>query len=224
MRAALWSVALGLVIVSAGCENTPPTLADDIDPDSPDAGLVTRDLPDTGALEPAPADAAAANTNRDIEALLACALDEPCPKPEVQFIEGDSYFIPVDQVTCVMNALAARAPGRYRYLTESAYGNGGVETEHVLVVTSNGSVIYGRKPDLTVLGLTEEESHPGSDPARRCRLKPASFFEGCVSQLQPSTSESAVGEDCAFGDGGSFMASQLPWFEACEEQSPARCE
>jgi hypothetical protein len=218
MRTRLWSAVVGFALSAAGCENTPPTFADDIDPDSLDAGLVERGRADAGS-----ADAAAASTNQDYEMLLGCAVDEPCPKPEVQFIESDSYNVPVASVTCVLNALAARAPGRYRYLTQSVYGNGGVNTEHVLIIKSDGSVLYARKPDLYVMGLTEEESHPGSDPTQRCRLKAPDFFEGCASSLQPQPDD-AVGTDCAFGDGGATMASRLPWFDGCEEQSPASCE
>jgi hypothetical protein len=222
MRAALWSAILGFVAISAGCDNTPPTIADDIDPDSLDAGLVAPGPPDTGS--PEPADAAPANTNQDYEALLGCMVDEPCPKPEVQFIENDSYNIPVETVTCVLSALAARTPGRYPYSTQSVYGNGGVDTEHVLIVASDGSVVYGRKADLSGDGVPDEQRHPGSDPSQRCGLKPASFFEACIGSLEPQPRDDAVGVDCAFGDGGSYMASHLPWFEACEEQSPARCE
>jgi hypothetical protein len=225
MRGALGSavvgvLVVGVLVVAAGCENTPPTLADDIDPEPPDAGVADRGALDAGSLAALPD---AASANQDFETLLACTATEPCAKATVQFAEGDSYFLAVDTVTCVMNALATRAPGRYRYLTQSVYGNGGVNTEHVLIIGGDGSVVYGRKADLYVEGLTEAQSHPGSDPSQLCRLKPPSFFEACVSQLAPQP-DTAVGTDCAFGDGGSFLASRLPWFEACEEQSPASCE
>jgi hypothetical protein len=221
MRAGLGSTVVGVLVVTLGCENTPPKIADDIDQTPRDASVAA---PRDAGADPAPADAAP--LNHDAQDLRACSVEEPCPYAELQLIEAQSHNIPTDRASCVLNALAARTPGRYRYLTESVFTNGGVRSDHTLIVTADGSVVYARETMTSLYSGTENVVEQGAEPSQRCTLKPPSYFEDCATEVgkELGWQEDELAWACAFGDGGSFTPSHLPWFEACEAQSPAQCE
>jgi hypothetical protein len=230
MRAGCWFAVVGVLVgagAGAGCENTPPKIADAIPPERVDAGGGAMGSPDAASVDPDPPDAAPF-VNADTQALLACDVEEPCSKAEVQLIEAQTHNVPAERVTCVLNALAARTPGRYRYSTGSVYTNGGYDVEHTLLITAEGTVIHSSDVSVSSYDAVRMRSvfQQYAGPSQRCTLQPSSYFEGCVAEVakQLSESEDAAAWACAFGDGDGFTPNELRWFDACEAQSPAGCE
>lgn len=164
--------------------------------------------------------------NEDELALQACQAPEPCAEGGVQMVEASSFSLRDAETRCVLDALAQRRPGRYRYNTESAHTGGHVGARHLLLLSTGGSVQYVR---------TEYESlMPAGNAVRpdrgqRCVLKPGSYFEGCSTAVAARTQP--TGESfpqplwgCVFGDGSATTASHLDWFESCVEESPSACD
>lgn len=185
----------------------------------------------SGGGEPAP--------SPHVEAILACDVEEPC--------EGDAFAQIIEQGSpsafsaggfCVLEALAERRVGRYEYRTDHTFGNGATGAEHHLIVRADGTVAYVREPYIDVASSETPVSEllPPIEPLR-CTLKPASYFEGCVTRLGEVTDDVGrvqfSGSDdaaevwpCAFGDGDGdmVMVSTLSWFESCVSEEPLRCE
>jgi hypothetical protein len=161
--------------------------------------------------------------NADELALLACQAPERCGQASLQLVEAFSYNYRESESRCLLDALARRIPGRYRYETMSSHSSGGATARHLLLVTQAGSVQYVRSEhDQRVVG------QPGVtmlDPGQRCSLKPSSYFEACL-ETEPGNFGNAARPfwDCLFGDGTAATASHLFWFESCVEESPSACE
>lgn len=182
------------------------------------------------AEEPGPAGAAGAGgassllQNEDELGLLACDAPEPCAEAGVQLVEASTHHLRGEETRCVLDALARRTPGRYRYETRSSHGLGHDIVRHLLLVTNDGSVQYVR---------TEHQAHtpPGvsevrPDAGQRCTLKPPSYFEACreATLVSVMSVEQPPYWSCVFGDGSASQPSHLFWFESCVEQSPSACE
>jgi hypothetical protein len=166
--------------------------------------------------------------NPDAIALEACQLEDPCSESYIQEAEAAGYHIWVDGSACLLEALAQRTPGRYLHNTDSTWGNGSTGSEHRLVITADGSVLYARTPYEYVEPFDPDAFRP--DPGQRCALKPPAFFEACrdaVLTETPSTDD-FYEEDaawlCLFGDGSQYVPTHLEWFESCETQSPIACD
>lgn len=166
----------------------------------------------------------------ELRALEACDVPEPCLESFVQLIEQQTHYYRREAVGCLMGALAARRPGRYVHRTDATFSNGSTAAKHVLVVAADGTVAYLRDPSQSFqeeAGSRETALPP--DRARRCRLKPASYFEACRASVEALPDERTSSGDgtawaCTFGDGQSLRPSTLDWFESCEPESPPRCE
>lgn len=164
----------------------------------------------------------------ELRALEACGVPDRCePAPFVQLIEDSAHNVPSELVSCLLVGLAERRPGRYVYRTEAVFSNGSTDAKHVFVVAADGSVAYVRDPHQFFSGPdSARETVLPPDPAQRCTLKPASYFEACLADVQAATSplDDDAAWACVFGDGSSTRASRLDWFESCERESPPRCE
>jgi len=160
-------------------------------------------------------------THSGEEALWMCEAQEPCVESIAQMVDGSIAH--VLRLDCAMRELAVRTPGRYRHVTDSAMAGDSTGARHTVVVTDDGSVLYARVPYLAMPGDGIAE------PARRCVLRPTSYFEACQSAIEssagvpfgPEPSEQAWG--CAFGRGDARTPSELDWFESCEDLSPFTC-
>lgn len=176
---------------------------------------------------PDPGDGAAGSPavpqNEDELALLACEVPEPCGEAGIQLVENVAVNLREDETRCVLNALAQRTPGRYRYETTSSHGQGHDTARHVLLVAADGSVQYARTEDVSVALPGSSTVRP--DVGQRCTLKASSYFEDCAATLggeHQSFEQPFWG--CVFGDGTASEPSHLFWFESCVEQTPSSCE
>jgi hypothetical protein len=162
----------------------------------------------------------------ELRALEACDVPEPCTAPSVvQLIENYTHNIQTELASCVLGALAQRRPGRYLHRTEAVFSNGNTQAQHVLVVAADGSVAYVRDPSQVFSTPGQLETVIPPDPAQRCTLKPASYFEACLAEVQAATpSDDDAAWACVFGDGTSLVPSRLDWFESCTREAPPRCE
>jgi hypothetical protein len=161
----------------------------------------------------------------ELRALEACDVPEPCNSSAVQLIEAYTRNIQKEVVSCVLGALAERRPGRYVHATEAIFSNGQTRAEHVFVVAADGSVAYVRDPSQGFSTPGQPENVIPPDPAQRCTLKPESYFEACLADVQAAERfDDDAAWACTFGDGTSLVPSRLDWFERCEAESPPRCE
>src|SRR3954454_19482734 len=72
---------------------------------------------------------------------------EPCRREaEAQLIEGGTRHVNAADIVCTLDALANLKAGRYRYRTDSTFGNGSVGAEHVVLIETDGTVLYVRVP------------------------------------------------------------------------------
>jgi hypothetical protein len=160
----------------------------------------------------------------ELRALEACDVPEPCNSSAVQLIEAYTHNIQKEVSSCVLGALAERRPGRYVHTTEAIFSNGQTRAEHVFVVAADGSVAYVRDPSQNFSTPGQAENVIPPDPAQRCTLKRASYFEACLADVQAATpSDDEAAWACVFGDGTSLVPSRLDWFERCQAESPPRC-
>jgi len=169
-------------------------------------------------------------TNPDAEALAACADTWPCHDTSAQLINNGGIEFGATDVACLLDALSRREPGLYEHATESVADNGGVNDQHTLLLGDDGTVLYAR---LTHSSFSVNPAEPPTRedwvlPAERCTLKPASYFENCLAELEDYSASAPGAKDvaraCVFGDGGYSGPSNLPWFESCESESPAMCQ
>ncbi|HTV24650.1 MAG TPA: hypothetical protein VMG12_38425 [Polyangiaceae bacterium] len=163
----------------------------------------------------------------ELRALEACDVPEPCGESFAQLIEGMTHNIRKDGASCVLRSLADRRPGRYTHRTESTYGNGSTAVLHVFVVAADGSVAYVRDPTRYTSSPESGSEVLPPDPAQRCTLKPASYFEQCLAAVEAAVPNSNSSADpawpCTYGDGVFAQPSRLDWFESCTPEAPPRC-
>lgn len=157
--------------------------------------------PDAGAMTAPP----------DYETLLTCDVPEPCPRSSAQTAEVFP-LLGTEAFACVMRAFAARAPGRYFHdydSTNTATSNG---QRNVFIVGADGSVLHALERYSSGAVMPHSETF---EPARRCALKPASYFEACAV-----AAEGFMGHpddpawQCVFED----------WLEQCVEEPLLSCE
>jgi hypothetical protein len=161
--------------------------------------------------------------NEDELALLACDAPEPCAEAGVQLVERLTHNLRGEETRCVLDALAQRTPGRYRYETTSSHGLGHDNVRHLLLVTPDGSVQYARTEHRAYSPPGVSEVRP--DAGQRCTLKAPSYFEACrEATLGNAMTFQQPYWGCVFGDGSASQPSHLLWFESCVEQSPSACE
>src|SRR4029079_2183342 len=103
----------------------------------------------------------------DAMTLEQCDVVEPCRQAEAQLVEGGTRHVNAVDIVCTLDALANLKAGRYRYTTDSTFSNGSVGAEHVLLIETDGTVLYVRVPyDSSFSGTS---SVP--DPGARCTPK-----------------------------------------------------
>lgn len=177
------------------------------------SGAAERSPPNTESLD-------------ELRALEACDVPEPCDSESfVQLVENYAHNIPKEPVSCVLSGLAERRPGRYVHRAEAVFSNGSTQVENVFVVARDGSVAHVRDPSQSPSTPGQPASVIPPDPAVRCTLKPASYFEACLAAVQSATSsDDDAAWACVFGEGTSLAPSRLDWFESCEREAPPRCE
>lgn len=178
----------------------------------------------------------------DAARLAQCALPEPCGAGETlaQYVEQrtpSSRNVSVPGAACLLDALAARTPGRYLHMNDHTAASGGFGARHSLVITPDGSALYVRVPYAGQVYDGEEwvDATPAPAPAaKRCTLAPREYFEACkagLAGLPPDDSLQEAVPDatwaCLFGPEepyDAYYTTDLPWFTACETESPAPCE
>lgn len=152
----------------------------------------------------------------DYETLGMCEATIPCHATLAQLAEATPY-IDHDGFTCIMNALAARTPGLYRYENDSTNTFSSTGTDYVLLVTEDGSVLYAAQG--TYSSATEPMQRVTPKPTARCQLKPASYFESCIEALASRNSQpNDPAWACAYGE------LRSSWLEQCEDASITACE
>jgi len=179
---------------------------------------------DGGAASSAADGGRLADAGSDEQQLRACDVPEPCFESTALMVEGRVAHVLL--FDCVIRGLAAGTPGRYLHATDSMWSDGSVGARHTLLLQEDGSALYTRAPHESGSPSVEV----GEPRAQRCVLRPRSYFEACVAAFEGyvavpfGTPPSQEAWTCAFGSGGAETASELDWFERCEDLSPIACE
>jgi hypothetical protein len=155
-----------------------------------------------------------------IDQLLACDVEEPCPRSGAQLAEASMRSYSKDSAKCVLEGLRDRKPGRYLHDIDSTTSGSSDGAEHVILVTDAGEVLHATKAYSFGPVATGAPVIAGS----RCQLKPASYFEGCLSALAGNDAADAdTAWQCVYGSGG-VTPGPFPWFESCSSEIGLACE
>jgi hypothetical protein len=151
--------------------------------------------------------------------LQACDAPEPCGQSRADVAE-QNLLLERDNFRCVMQALAARTPGRYEHQSTTAGISSYTNVYNIVLVTADGSVLYATETETRTRPPSggDWNLHTRFAPGKRCTLKPASHFETCENDIPMI--EGTIGDEayeCAFGE------LEHAWFEHCEA-APASCE
>lgn len=174
-----------------------------------------RSNADTGAAASmAPSETPAGPVAVDI--LRACDVATPCGYSSAQLAE-QSPHVGRENFKCLMLALGSRTPGRYEHLTDDTNGFSSSGIDHVLVVSGDGSVRFATSSSRST--ATAPQVVTTYQPAMRCSLREASYFEACAAAVDGFTGlpDSPVWP-CAFDD------LQRKWLERCDEAPLLSCE
>jgi hypothetical protein len=153
--------------------------------------------------------------------LHACAAAEPCEPGDASLVEAFSRSAQWTPISCILEALESRAPGRYEHETMSVFSNGTTGTRHTLVVQSDGSALYSRVPYAYGMGTPTSGEMP--EPAKRCTLATPSYFADCLSRIATAPDDAATWP-CAYKSETPVGPTELDWLTDCVEASPAVCE
>jgi hypothetical protein len=138
----------------------------------------------------------------EYEALLACALDEPCP---VSTQQSDIRLNTWENGECLLEALRDRTPGRYR-LSKSGGDAGYVYNETILILDgSDEMIVFDMQTSGLVVGNLRRQHIPAS-----CTLKSTEELDACV----------AAGTD---PDDDGICAATSDWTENCELLQNPEC-
>jgi hypothetical protein len=165
-----------------------------------------------------------------VEALSACDVEEPCERSNAQLVELDGHYM-ADNIACLLSAFAERRVGRYRYETDSTWGNANVGAFHTLLVHGDGAVSYVRETYQCVESTVPVDELPPAEPYT-CTLKPPTYFEACLAAIEalegrepyPPLGTGIAAWACAFGDGDGYTPNNLFWFESCVSDMPLSCD
>lgn len=227
---AAWCLAI-VALFFAGCSgNTQHRPATDAAAGSTSAGAAAASTSAGAGANSTSGGAGASSTNggggdgdqpapgpNELERLLACDVEEPCPRSSAQLIEASIRNFSKDAAACVLEGLRDRKPGRYLHDTDGTTSGSSDGTQHVVLITDAGEALLATK------------SHSygplaNADPVvagQRCQLKPASYFDGCLSALAGTDADAAW--LCLFGSSG-FRPGSVPWFESCSGEVGLSCE
>jgi hypothetical protein len=149
----------------------------------------------------------------DHEALEQCG-QSACPTGFAQRIEGGEPFA-MNNMECIVTAMRDRTSGIYHVDLNHTWGNGDTTSKYTLFITPTGAIEVAEY----VLEHVDFEPHEDYKPTTRCALKPASFFEACLTAVSVGQMPGDDAWQCVFPD----LTSGLPWFDGCTEQPPT-CE
>jgi hypothetical protein len=168
--------------------------------------------------------AGAPSVASDYDTLLACTVADACEPADTQLVENFMRSVDETRVRCVLEGLRDRKPGRYLYGTDYTDTSSSSGARHVLLVTADGGVRYGREEYRS--GVNAGETAP---PAQRCQLADVAYFESCLAALDaaPPPGPTPVSDAlwaCTYGTPASGPGpTQLGWFASCASDEP-RCE
>ncbi len=182
----------------SNCEPVVPECPVLPDAGSPDAGDQCQTMPD---VDPPSAH----------DQLVACETPTPCPTLSASSVEG--ALLQTTNVDCTLIALRDRVPGTYLQQRRDAWTNGSSQMDQVIVVHADGSATYARK----ALVWLDQGCHTATS-ATECKLKPADYFNQCLTQFH-ADAQAGVGTTCVLAGLGSSDA----WLEDCVEATP-HCE
>ncbi len=161
-----------------------------------------------------------ATAQQHFEALAACSEVRLCEeRPFAQRIEdGDGFSMA--RMECALAALRDRTAGVLEVELWLGHGSGEERWLHRFSVSASGEVETAVRDSYFADEGTDTVDY---SPSRRCLLKPASFFEDCLAQVELGEPEgngvSEAAWDCVFPE----IGEDPPWVEDCVEQAPL-CE
>ena len=131
------------------------------------------------------------------------------------------------KVECLVAGMRDRNAGTYELTLDHTFGNGGDDATFTLAVSSSGRVTVAALKNssgsqYSESGATSAYSSTRYAPTVVCDLKPATFFAGCLAELEKADGQldySMEAWDCVAPE----VVGTPPWFENCVEQAPV-CE
>jgi hypothetical protein len=152
----------------------------------------------------------------DHQALDACG-SASCPTGFAQRIEGGTPFA-LHDMGCIVTALRDRTPGLYRVELDHTWSNGSSTSTHTLLITPSGEVETGELVESSIYVGPGNEQTIDYQPTERCALKPVSFFEDCLAEVQMGEDMQATDAAwaCIYPESG----PEPPWFDGCTAQAP----
>src|SRR5262245_26549577 len=141
----------------------------------------------------------------DHEALEQCG-QAACPAGFAQRIEGGEPFA-MNSMECIVTAMRDRTSGIYHVDLNHTWGNGDTTSKYKMFITPTGAI------EVADHLLEHQNFEPSEDyrPTTRCALKPASFFEACLTAVSAGEMPGDDAWQCVFP----YVTSGLPWFDGC---------
>jgi hypothetical protein len=153
-----------------------------------------------------------AGTNQEaFDTLAECNDESACGS--AGYSDGECQSFDMDATLCVLAALAEGTPGSYAFNWNECSADGNAHREQWFVVHDDGSV--------HVAGLyrAHGEFDEEYDEPRLCVLKPASYFEDCIDDLEAEgdwdPNDEALPEAYECGDGKSWVSGCAPAGASC---------
>ena len=117
---------------------------------------------------------------------------------------------------CVLSALRDRTPGLYVHEPTSYWSSGSVGTEHMLLVTADGSVLHASHTyNGAIVSQPPTDAYSSSE---RCTLREPAFFQACIDALD-GTDQAADDAAwlCLYGTSSSNTPPpvELTWINSC---------
>ena len=219
---AFWQVVIA-ALVSAGCSGATRHgngTDSNNDAQAGAAGAVGVGAMNAGAAGTGDEDQPAMGPN-ELERLLACVVEEPCGRSNAQLVEGATRNFSKLAAKCVLEGLRDRKPGRYLHDTDSTTSGSSDGAHHVVLITDAGQVLHAAE-DYSYGPVAQGEPVIAG---QRCQLKPASYFESCLSALDGSAATDAdTAWQCVFGPSVGIAPGQIPWFESCSSEVGLACQ
>lgn len=176
---------------------------------------------DSGGGNPDGSAGAAGNpgSEADFQAIDQCA-QHACADSHAHKVELTPEPVQEAPARCVLTALRDRTPGVYRHKASHYTSSGEYGTEHVLRVTSDGSVVYVHHYyNGAIVGQPFTESYSA---VQRCQLREPAFFQACIDALDgESPADDSALWACLFGDDPT--PKSFAWIQACAP-APVSCD
>jgi hypothetical protein len=163
--------------------------------------------------------AGSTGSEADFQAIEQCAA-HGCERSVAHKVELTPEPVNEQPARCVLTALRDRTPGVYRHDASQYTSSGEYGTEHVLRVTSDGSVLHVHHHyNGAIVGQPRTDVY---SPVQRCQLRAPAYFQACIDAIDgTSAADDAAVWTCLFGDDPT--PKSFAWVESCAP-APVSCD